>query len=188
MDTKHLQEVEHAISFSLSESEGPVNQDTITLAVKEFLACDAGDFRVAKDDRHDRRVVRWIHALSHVIDSLWELRQYEHLQVLYKEAATRSGYTGDYGCMERLLMDFMRYARWFDNPRDYGFEESIPDYELLYARREQDEHGLKRVAERGIKHVYEQELIKIRLRGFTSNQEMSDWKRLQQVGWKKREN
>lgn len=24
---------------------------------------------------------------------------------------------------------------WFDNPRDYGFDETLPDYELLYAER-----------------------------------------------------
>lgn len=187
MDRNQLHEVEASVSNALREDDGPINEQRLQSAVRAFLAYDADGFIQAKLVRHDRRVVLWIHALSHFTRELWELRQYEHLQALYREAHKRSGEVGDYGCMDRLLGDFLKYARWFHSPRDYGFGETLPDYELLYAEREQDFQGMERIAKerKGIKYAYEQELVRIRLKGFSSRNEASEWKSLQRVGWQK---
>ncbi len=187
MDTKQLHEVESGVSKALHEDDSPISEQGLRSAVQAFLACDANEYIRAKGVRHDRRVVLWIHALSHFTGELWELRQYEHLQALYQEAHKRSSEVGDYGCMDRLLGDFLKHARWFHSPRDYGFAETLPDYELLYAEREQDTRGVERIAEqrKGIKYAYEQELLRIRLKGFASRNEASEWRSLQRVGWQK---
>lgn len=186
MDTKQLQEVERRVAEACSEYEGPVNETELAAAVQAFLAFDAEGFIHAKGRNSDRRVVLWIHSLSHFTGSLWKCRQYGHLKVLYKEAVKRSDEVGDYGCMDRLLDDFLAYARWFDNPCDYGYGESVPDYEKLYAEREQQKYGLEAVAKRNpVKHAFEQEVVRIRLKGFASDSEMRDWKRLTRFSWVK---
>lgn len=188
MDTKQLQQVEQRLSDALSEYKGPINETELADAVQAFLAFDADCYIQAKGRNSDRRVVLWIHALSHVTGALWQYRQYEHLKSLYREAVKRSDAVGDYGCMDRLLGDFMTHSRWFDDPRDYGYGEAIPDYERLYAEREQRESSLKAVAERNpLRLALEQEIIKIRLRGFRGSSEMSDWRRLKSGWWQKRE-
>lgn len=184
MDSKQLQQVEHNVSNALSE-DGPINWDTLALAIAAFLAFDADAYIQAKGVRQDRRVVLWIHALSHFIGKLWEMRQREHLKMLYAEAHKRSSETGDYGCMDRLFNDFLKHARWFDNPRDYGFGETVPDFEKLDAEREQSEYTLESIANRGINWEYEQELIRIRLKGLKNCDEERKWKSLQRVGWQK---
>ncbi len=187
MDANQLREVEANVSKALREDDGPFIEEKLQLAVHAFLAFDADGYIQAKGVRCDRRVVLWIHALSHFTRELWELRQYEHLQALYREAHKRSSEVGDYGCMDRLLEAFLEHARWFHNPRDYGFDDALPDYELLYAEREQDTREMERITEerKGIKYAYEQELIRIRLRGFQTRQEASEWRSLQRVGWQK---
>jgi|GEM_PF-5001216 len=183
MNSKLLQEVEHQVVAAADESKGPVNPDTLAAAVQAFLAFDAEDYVSGTE----RRVVLWTHALSHFTDMLWESRQHEHLQTLYREANKRSSETGDYGCMDRLLRSFLRYARWFDNPRDYGFGETVPDYERLSAEREGHQHLLDFVETRGIKYAYEQELTRLRLKGFVNSYEACRWESLQSVGWQQRE-
>jgi hypothetical protein len=190
MDSKQLHEVEKYVFAALDESNSPIDWAKLSLAIAAFLAFDADGYIQAKGVRTDRRVVLWIHALSHFVEELWKMRQHEHLQVLYREAVKRSDAVGDYGCMDRLLSDFLRYARWFDNPRDYGFEETIPDYELLYAEREKKSQSeFEGIAKHrsSIKYAYEQELIRIRLKGFATADEFRKWKSLQQVGWQQRD-
>lgn len=188
MDTKQLQAVEQRLSDAVSEYRGPINETELAAAVQDFLALDADGYIQAKGRNSNRRVVLWIHALSHVTGKLWQYRQYEHLKALYKEAVKRSDTVGDYGCMDRLLGDFMTYGRWFDNPCDYGYGETIPDYERLYAEREGRESGLEAVAERNpLRFALEQEIIRIRLLGFKSEREMSEWRRLKSGWWQKRE-
>lgn len=188
MDMNQLQAVERRFSNAASEYKGPIDEIELAAAVRDFLAFDAEGYIQAKGRNSDRRVVLWIHALSHVTGKLWQYRQYEHLKALYKEAVKRSDAVGDYGCMDRLLGDFMTYGRWFDDPCDYGYGEMIPDYERLYAEREQSEYGLKAVAERNpLRFALEQEIIRIRLQGFKKSSEMSDWRRLKSGWWQKRE-
>ena len=116
---------------------------------------------------------------------LRELKVPQELKALYKEAVERSDEVGDYGCMDRLLGDFLTHARWFDNPRDYGYGESVPDYERLYAEREQCRYDLEAVAKRNpAKQGFVEEVIKIRLRGFQNEREMSDWRYLVRLPWK----
>lgn len=180
-----LHAVERRVADAASEYNGPINETELAAAVQTFLAFDANGYTQAKGVRSDRRVVLWTHALSHFTEELWKHRQYEHLKVLYKEAVKRSDEVGDYGCMDRLLGDFLAYARWFDDPCDYGYGESIPDYEQLYAEREQSKHGLEAVTKRNpAKQAFVEEVVRIRLRGFKSESEMSDWKYLVKLPWK----
>jgi len=187
MDTKQLREVENNVQLALCEDNHPIDWENLRLAINAFLACDADGYIQAKGVSHDRRVVLWVHALSHFTYRLWELRQYEHLHALYREAHKRSNTVGDYGCMERLLEAFLKYSSWFHNPRDYGFSERLPDYELLSAEREQGAREVERIIEqrKSIKYAYEQELIQIRLKGFQTSQEAREWQSLQLVGWQK---
>mgnify|MGYP003488638335 FL=1 len=185
MDTKQLQEVETRVANAASEYHCPINENELTAAVKAFLAFDADGYIQAKGRSSDRRVVLWIHALSHFTEKLWKLRQYEHIKALYKEAVKRSDEVGDYGCMDRLLGDFLTHARWFDNPQDYGYGESVPDYERLYAEREQRRHDLEAVAKRNpAKQGFMEEIIKIRLRGLQNATAMSEWRYLVRLPWK----
>lgn len=185
MDTKQLQAVEQRVANAASEYHGPINETELGAAVAAFLTLDADGYTQAKGRNSDRRVVLWIHALSHFTGRLWKYRQYDHLKALYQEAVKRSDTVGDYGCMDRLLDEFLAHARWFDNPRDYGYGESVPDYEKLYAEREGRESGLKAVAERNpVKQAFIEEVVRIRLRGFQNAREMSDWRHLASLPWK----
>ena len=148
--------------------------EALAKAVQQFIAIGASTY-VTQDSRE---VSVWVHGLSHFTDYLWTAGERSSLKALYKVAVERSNITGEYGCMDRLLRSFIKHAIWNDHPSDYGFGQTVPDYELLDSRRNTESEA-RLMERRGIKDEYSQKLTGIRMKGFKNKDEFTDWLKLQ---------
>jgi len=148
-----------------------VTPEKLAEAIESFLQIGIDSFVENTDEAG-----RWVHTLSHFTDDLWKAGERGHLKTLYREAVRRSDATGNYGCMDRLLLSFMKFALWNDHPCDYGYRETVPDYEILTVQRDGNkDYDLKRIAERGDSYEYRQKLITTRLKGFGSKRQYDAW-------------
>lgn len=67
----------------------------------------------------------WVHSLSHFTEKLWELRQVEWLQRLYKAAVSDSRSTENWNCVDRLVREFVELGEFSDRASDFGLGEEI---------------------------------------------------------------
>lgn len=67
----------------------------------------------------------WVHSLSHFSGHLWNRRMVGWIRKLNEIAFGGANELGDSSCSDRLVHDFPKYARFDDDPADFGLSEEL---------------------------------------------------------------
>lgn len=62
----------------------------------------------------------WVHSLSHFTEILWERRMDSWIKKFNEVAFKGANELGDSNCSDRLVYDFGKYAKFNDDPVDFG--------------------------------------------------------------------
>jgi len=98
-------------SYRDEEKKPDAAPEIIEAALEGFLATRENRFK-----EHGY----WVHALSHVTGELWERRMVGWIRRLNEVAFEGAIELGDANCCDRLVNDFVEYAKWDDDPVDFG--------------------------------------------------------------------
>jgi hypothetical protein len=80
----------------------------------------------------------WVHSLSHFSSKLWDRRMDSWIKRLYESAFDGAKEVNNTSCLDRLVNDFAKYARFDDKPEDFCLTQTnlrLIDWEgLRYAK------------------------------------------------------
>ncbi len=80
----------------------------------------------------------WVHSLSHFTELLWERRMDKWIKKFNEVAFTGANELGDSRCSLRLVVNFSRFAKFNDDPADFG----ITNESLRWAHKSEWEYPL----------------------------------------------
>ena len=104
------------LAFAVLGSVNEVSPKIVSAGLEAFMACRPGLGMPGSGYGH----TGWVHSLSHITRELWEHRFVDWIR-RFNEAAfeglDKYGYTS---CLDRLVQDFDRYAKFDDDPKNFG--------------------------------------------------------------------